>query len=88
MSEIATLRDAPAFDRVARYGRTGAGFDGDVPGIPVTVAWGTHDRVLLPVQAARAHLQLPQARMIPLLDCGHVPMNDDPTLVATTILSS
>lgn len=87
VAETRALANAPAFDRVARYGRT-AGFEGDVPDIPVTVAWGTHDRVLIPTQAARAHLQLPQARMIPLLNCGHVPMNDAPTLVASTILNT
>jgi pimeloyl-ACP methyl ester carboxylesterase len=86
VAETRALRDAPAFERVAAYARTGFTFTGDVTGIPVTIAWGTHDRVLLPRQAARAHLQLPQARTIPLLDCGHVPMNDAPTLITTTIL--
>ncbi|MGW6279232.1 alpha/beta fold hydrolase [Kribbella sp. NPDC055071] len=86
VAETRALRDAPAFDRVAAHARTGITFDGDVPDIPVTIAWGTHDRVLLPRQAARAHLQLPTARYIPLLNCGHVPMNDAPTLITTTIL--
>ena len=88
VAETRALRDAPAFDRVAAHARTGITFDGDVPDIPVTIAWGTHDRVLIPTQAARAHLQLPRARMIPLLDCGHVPMNDAPALVADTILQT
>lgn len=88
VAETRALRDAPAFDRVAAHARTGITFTGDVPGIPVTIAWGTHDRVLIPTQAARAHLQLPTARSIPLLNCGHVPMNDAPTLVANTILQT
>ncbi len=88
IAESRALRDCVAFDRVAAHARRGITFAGDVPDVPVTIAWGTHDRVLLPVQAARAHLQLPQARTIPLLNCGHVPMNDAPTLVARTILST
>ncbi|WP_405062547.1 alpha/beta hydrolase [Kribbella sp. NBC_01505] len=88
VAESRALRDAPGFDRVAAHARAGATFDGDVPNLPVTIAWGTHDRVLLPVQAARAHLQIPQARMIPLLNAGHVPMNDAPDQVARTILQT
>ncbi|GAA0579063.1 alpha/beta hydrolase [Kribbella sandramycini] len=88
VAESRALRDAPAFDRVAAHARRGATFEGDVPAVPVTIAWGTHDRILLPVQAARAHLQLPQARSVPLLNCGHVPMNDDPPLITRTILQT
>jgi pimeloyl-ACP methyl ester carboxylesterase len=87
VAETAAMRASTAFDRVARLGKAGVTFDGDVPEVPVTIAWGTHDRILLPRQAARAHLQLPKARMIPLYACGHVPMNDDPELVARTILN-
>lgn len=88
VAETAAMRASTAFGRVVRLGKSGVTFDGDVPDIPVTIAWGTHDRVLLPRQAARAHLQLPNARMIPLYACGHVPMNDDPHLVARTILNT
>jgi len=88
VAESRALRDCVAFDRVAAHARRGTTFEGDVPDVPVTIAWGTHDRILLPVQAARAHLQLPQARMIPLLNAGHVPMNDAPDLVARTILQT
>ncbi|MFC9693491.1 alpha/beta fold hydrolase [Kribbella sp. NPDC056951] len=88
VAESRALRDCVAFDRVLTHARRGTTFEGDVPDVPVTIAWGTHDRILLPIQAARAHLQLPQARMIPLLNCGHVPMNDAPALVAGTILET
>jgi len=57
-------------------------------GIPVTVAWGERDRILLPRQADRARTLLPDARHVTLLRCGHVPMGDDPDLVATTILQT
>ena len=88
VAETVAMRASTAFDRVARLAKTGVTFDGDVPDVPVTIAWGTHDRILLPRQAARAHLQIPNARMIPLYACGHVPMNDDPELVARTILKA
>ncbi len=86
VAESLALRDGPAFDRVAAYARRGTVFEGDVPDVPVTIAWGTHDRVLPPSQAARAHRQLPNARFISLAGCGHVPMNDAPGLVTHILL--
>jgi pimeloyl-ACP methyl ester carboxylesterase len=55
-------------------------------GIPVTVAWGTKDRILPPRNALAARQRLPQARFIRLPGCGHVPMTDDPELVANVLL--
>ena len=64
-----------------------APFDGKVPdGIPVTIAWGTKDRLLRPPQVLVAKARLPQARIRPLPGCGHVPMTDDPALVADVLL--
>lgn len=54
--------------------------------IPVTVAWAARDRILLPYQARIAEQRLPQARHIRLAGCGHVPMADDPELVARVLL--
>jgi pimeloyl-ACP methyl ester carboxylesterase len=62
-------------------------FTGRVPDrIPVTVAWGTRDRLLRPAQVLVARERLPQARIRPLPGCGHVPMTDDPALVADVLL--
>ncbi|HEX5598115.1 MAG TPA: alpha/beta fold hydrolase [Micromonosporaceae bacterium] len=58
------------------------------PSVPVTVAWGSEDRLLQPHQAARARERLPHARHVPLPGCGHVPMSDDPALVASLILET
>lgn len=58
------------------------------PAVPVTVAWGSLDRVLSPVQAELARRRLPAARHVPLPGCGHVPMSDDPELVASVILAT
>lgn len=54
--------------------------------IPVTVAWGEHDLILLTYQAGIAERRLPQARHLMLPDCGHVPMSDNPALVAEVLL--
>lgn len=56
------------------------------PAAPVTIAWGRRDRILFWRQAERARRLLPDARFVPLDGCGHVPMTDDPELVAETIL--
>jgi pimeloyl-ACP methyl ester carboxylesterase len=55
-------------------------------GVPVTVAWGTHDRVLWARQVRTARRVLPEATLVPLPGCGHVPMSDDPELVAQVLL--
>jgi pimeloyl-ACP methyl ester carboxylesterase len=62
-------------------------YSGKVPdGMPVTIAWGTKDRLLPPRQVLRAKELLPGARILPLPGCGHVPMTDDPALVADVLL--
>lgn len=52
---------------------------------PVTIAWGDHDRTLLPSSARHAHERVPSARMVSLLGAGHIPMADDPLAVAEHI---
>jgi pimeloyl-ACP methyl ester carboxylesterase len=62
--------------------------DGAAIDVPVTVAFGTRDRVLLP-RVARRRDQLPaQTRWVKLAGCGHLPMFDDADAVATLILQS
>jgi pimeloyl-ACP methyl ester carboxylesterase len=58
------------------------------PAVPVTIAWGEHDRILPPRQAAHARARLPGAHHVWLPGCGHVPMYEDPHLVASTILAT
>ncbi len=63
-------------------------FEGQIPdGVPVTIAWGRHDRLLPRRQALVARDRLPQARFVLLPGCGHVPMTDDPALVADVLLA-
>jgi pimeloyl-ACP methyl ester carboxylesterase len=58
----------------------------ELVGVPVTVAWGDHDRLLVGGQAGRARALLPTARHLILSGCGHVPMSDDPHRVAAVLL--
>ncbi|MFF8838101.1 alpha/beta fold hydrolase [Streptomyces sp. NPDC015130] len=85
LAETLALRAATGFHQTLAAGRT-ARFRDDVPAVPVTVAWGTKDRLLLPRQGVRAKHALPDARLVRLPGCGHVPMNDDPALVARVVL--
>ncbi|SDM43131.1 alpha/beta fold hydrolase [Streptomyces wuyuanensis] len=85
VAETLALRDAAGFRKTLDAGR-GVQFTSDVPGVPVTVAWGTRDRLLLRRQGIRAKRAIPGARLVRLPGCGHVPMNDDPALVARVIL--
>jgi len=55
--------------------------------IPVTIAWAEKDHVLRPYQARRAREVMPHATHLWLDGCGHVPMPDDPELVARTIIA-
>jgi pimeloyl-ACP methyl ester carboxylesterase len=62
-------------------------FTGAIPaGVPVMIAWGTRDRLLFPGQARVVNAHLPEALLVPLPGCGHVPMTDDPPLVADVLL--
>ncbi|MEV5987599.1 alpha/beta fold hydrolase [Streptomyces sp. NPDC052051] len=85
VAETLALAQAEGFAESLRAG-TSVRFTDDVAGLPVTVAWGTRDLVLVSRQGARAKRFIPQARLIRLPGCGHVPMNDDPALVARVIL--
>lgn len=62
--------------------------DGAAITVPVTVAFGSRDRVLLP-GVARRRGELPdQTRWVELSGCGHVPMFDDPRAVVELLLAS
>lgn len=87
VAETLALRDATAFDATLAAGRDVL-FRDDVADVPVTVAWGTRDRLLLRRQGIRAKHTIPGARLIRLPGCGHVPMNDDPALVSRVILDT
>jgi pimeloyl-ACP methyl ester carboxylesterase len=80
-----TYARTPCFDAHIAATRRERFRDGDAIDVPVTVAWGDKER-LIPAKA-RLRDELPaQTRFVTLPDCGHVPMWDDPELVARTIL--
>ncbi|GHD86538.1 alpha/beta fold hydrolase [Streptomyces naganishii] len=85
VAETLALAQATGFEETLRAG-IDVLFTDDVSGIPVTVAWGTQDRLLVRRQGVRAKQIIPHARLVRLPGCGHVPMNDDPALVARVIL--
>ncbi|MGK5729798.1 alpha/beta fold hydrolase [Streptomyces sp. URMC 124] len=87
MAETRALRECTAFEPTLEAGRSIL-FTHDIVDVPVTVAWGAHDRLLLRRQGIRAKKVIPEARLIRLPGCGHVPMNDDPALVARVILDA
>jgi pimeloyl-ACP methyl ester carboxylesterase len=85
VAETLALANATSFTETLRAGNA-VQFTDDIPDLPVTVAWGSKDRVLIRRQGVRAKRIIPRARLIRLPGCGHVPMNDDPALVARVLL--
>ncbi|MER6557202.1 alpha/beta fold hydrolase [Streptomyces sp. NPDC001027] len=85
VAETLALARATGFDQTLRAGTT-VQFTDDLPGIPVTVGWGSRDWLLVRRQGVRAKQVIPAARLVRLPGCGHCPMNDDPALVARVIL--
>jgi pimeloyl-ACP methyl ester carboxylesterase len=84
--DAAAFRASRGFNAVARASRAYR-FLGTTA-VPITVAWGDRDRILRPHQARRARALLPYARHVIMPGCGHVPMIDDPALVATLIMQT
>ncbi|MFF2574643.1 alpha/beta fold hydrolase [Streptomyces goshikiensis] len=87
VAETVALRDATGFEQTLAAGGS-VRFTEDVPGLPVTIAWGVHDRLLLRRQGVRAKRTVPGARLVRLPGCGHVPMHDDPALVSRVVLDT
>jgi pimeloyl-ACP methyl ester carboxylesterase len=85
VAETRALRGATGFHETLAAGGSVL-FTDDVRDIPVTIAWGTRDRLLLRRQGVRAKRVIPRARLVRLPGCGHVPMSDDPALVARVLL--
>ncbi len=86
IADAKAMRAAPGFNPMLRAGRNLTSFAGTCDRVPITIAWGTCDRLLRQGQAVRAQQRLPGARFVWLPDCGHVPMGDNPELVAKVLL--
>ena len=87
-ASLRALAAAPWFDATLPSLHPMEFSGGDRVGVPVTIAWGNKDRLLLPRQARRAGREIPTARLISLAGCGHVPTTDDPDQVARVLLEA
>ena len=85
-ANVRGLANAPWFDETLTTIRPSAFVGGELIEVPVTVAWGTKDRLLLPRQAKRAARKIPSARIVMLEGSGHVPTYDDPEQVTRVLL--
>jgi pimeloyl-ACP methyl ester carboxylesterase len=56
--------------------------------VPVTIAWGLHDRLLFPKQALTAAGRYPSARIVPLPGASHIPTYDDPDAVVRVVVET
>jgi len=84
---IAAMAEAPGFRETLRaLVKTRFTGGADIT-VPVTVAFGTRDRVLLPLVSRRRKELPPQTRWVKLRGLGHVPMFDDPGTTAELVLS-
>jgi pimeloyl-ACP methyl ester carboxylesterase len=85
---VHAMAGAPGFRETLRALESERFTDGAAITVPVTVAFGTRDRVLLP-GVARHRDQLPdQTRWVRLRGCGHVAMVDDPDATAALLLQA
>ena len=88
VADLESLARAPGWAPTLPLTRAYVFHDGDALRTPVTIGWGTRDRLLIPRQAERARQALPRARHVPLPGCGHIPMSDDPEGVAALLLEA
>lgn len=75
----------PAFNQHLAATRRERFRDGHEINVPVTIAWGDKER-LIPAKARRRDELPAHTRDVTLPRCGHLPMWDDPPLIARTIL--
>ncbi len=88
VADLECLARAPGWPATLPLTRSYVFRDGEQLQAPVTIGWGTRDRLLIPRQAVRARRALPRARHVPLPGCGHIPMSDDPEGVAALLLEA
>lgn len=82
LSVARAYADAPGFAATNRAMRASHFTGGEQIRVPVTLAWGEHDRLVVP---PRGH-PIPGARSCVLEGCGHLPMLDDPQQTARVLL--
>ena len=85
---IRAMADAPWFDDTLRTISPWVRDPAPDPAVPVTIGWGEKDHLLSPSQGKRAVEEIPSAKLVPLIDCGHLPTFDDPQQVADLMLAA
>ena len=85
-AEIQDFAGAPGFQSTLRS-TTGSRVPAGLSEIrvPARICFGTRDMMIGALTAPRFAAVIPGAQLIPLVGCGHVPMADDPRLVADAI---
>lgn len=87
VKDLRAFAAAPSFDAALEAGNYERFRGGEAIDVPVTIAWGRRDFILIPRQGRRAVRAIPGARLMALRGCGHVPTYDDPRLVAEVLLA-
>jgi pimeloyl-ACP methyl ester carboxylesterase len=85
---IHAMGSCPGFDEVLRATLHRRLLATAPVGAPVTVAFGSRDRLLLRHQSRHVDQLPPGTRVEELPGCGHVPMADDPAAVTAAIIQS
>jgi pimeloyl-ACP methyl ester carboxylesterase len=85
VESIDALLGASAFDDVLAAFTGYLAPAGAADRVPVTIAWGAQDRLLLPRQLERARHRIPRARHVLIPGAGHLMMSDQPEAVAAVI---
>lgn len=84
---VAAYGDCTGFSAVMHGCALGPFVRGEEISVPVTVAFGEHDRVI--PRRTRLRDMLPaHTRWVDLPGCGHVPHWDDPAIVVETVLKT
>jgi pimeloyl-ACP methyl ester carboxylesterase len=81
--------DAPGWDGALRVTSRTSFTGGSDVDVPVTLLWGTKDRLLPPRRMApRVLRQIPHARHVPIDGAGHLPMWDAPDTLVREMLAA
>jgi pimeloyl-ACP methyl ester carboxylesterase len=80
------MANAPGFRETLRAAERTSFRDGGAIDVPVTIAFGSRDRVLPPVVARRRKELPPHTRWVRIAGAGHIPMFDDPRSVVALLL--
>lgn len=86
--ELTSLSTTPSVDSLIHDLANGPAQLGPAASGPVTIGWGRHDRLCLPVQAERAHRAFPDSRLVWFEHSGHFPIWDEPQASAALILET